>query len=214
MITHKVRSKQRLTTQLSKQKGAALIVGLVMLLLMTIIGLSAMQGTAMQEKMSGNMRDANLALQAGEAGMRYLEDGFLKSIENLDVGKPYDIVDTSKGCSAAAVPFCQVINSSGGSVLPANDTGAWDAQAISYGSFKQPNGNVIDPPVSTDMDSLVFSRPLLMVEYVVYKTDAYDIGGGVVADSGNALYRNTIKAYGGSVTSEAILQTVFARRFR
>ncbi len=214
MIIHKVRNKQRLTTQLSKQNGAALIVGLVMLLLLTIVGLSAMQGTAMQEKMSGNMRDANLALQAGEAGMRYLEEGFLKSIENLDVGKPYNIVDISKGCSVTAVPRCQVINSSGGSLLPANDTAAWDAQAISYGSYKEPDGTAINPPASSDMNTLVASSPLLMVEYVVYKTDAYDIGGGVVEDRGSALYRNTIKAYGGSLASEAILQTIFARRFR
>jgi type IV pilus assembly protein PilX len=208
MNSQNIRNRQRLISHSKKQKGAALIIGLVMMLLLTIIGLSAMQGTAMQEKMSGNMRDANLALQAGEAGMRYLEEGFLKSIENLDVGKSYG------SCSAAAVPRCQVINASGGVALPANDTAAWDTQAISYGSYKETDGTAINPPTSSDMNTLVVSSPLLMVEYVVYKTDAYDVGGGVVEDRGSALYRNTIKAYGGSLTSEALLQTIFARRFR
>lgn len=208
MNIYKRRNIQRLAPHRHRQKGAALIIGLVMMLLLTVLGLSAMQGTAMQEKMSGNMRDANLALQAGEAGMRYLEEGFLKSIENLDVGKSYG------GCSATATPRCQVINASGGVALPANDTAAWDAQAISYGSYKESDGTVINPPTSTDMNTLVVSSPLLMVEYVVYKTDAYDVGGGVVEDRGSALYRNTIKAYGGSLTSEALLQTIFARRFR
>ncbi|WP_372740385.1 PilX N-terminal domain-containing pilus assembly protein [Neptunomonas sp.] len=208
MKSPKKRNRQRLVSRFGKQKGAALIIGLVMLLLLTIIGLSAMQGTAMQEKMSGNMRDANLALQAGEAGMRYLEEGFLKSIEDLDIGKTYG------GCSATAVPRCQIINSSAGPALPSNDTAAWDAQAISYGSYKEANGAVINPPAGSDMNTLVAFSPLLMVEYVTYKRDALDDGGGVTDDRGSALYRNTIKAYGGSVTSEAILQTVFARRFR
>lgn len=54
----------------SRQRGAVLIVGLIILLLMTMIGLTAMQGTSQQERMSGNLRDGNVALQAGEAAVR------------------------------------------------------------------------------------------------------------------------------------------------
>lgn len=53
-----------------KQAGAVLIVGLIMVLLMTIIGLAAIRGSGMQELMAGNMRDRNLAFQAAEAGLR------------------------------------------------------------------------------------------------------------------------------------------------
>jgi type IV pilus assembly protein PilX len=53
-----------------KQQGAVLIVALIMLLLLTIIGLSSMRGTVLQENMAGNMRDSNLALQASEAALR------------------------------------------------------------------------------------------------------------------------------------------------
>lgn len=52
------------------QTGAVLIVGLIMVLLMTIIGLAAIRGSGMQELMAGNMRDRNLAFQAAEAGLR------------------------------------------------------------------------------------------------------------------------------------------------
>lgn len=54
----------------SAQQGAVLIVALIMLLLLTIIGLSSMRGTVLQENMAGNMRDSNLALQASEAALR------------------------------------------------------------------------------------------------------------------------------------------------
>lgn len=57
-----------------QQQGAVLIVALIMLLLLTIIGLSSMRGTSMQESMAGNMRDSNLALQASEAALRKGEE--------------------------------------------------------------------------------------------------------------------------------------------
>ncbi|SFG89080.1 type IV pilus assembly protein PilX [Neptunomonas qingdaonensis] len=188
-----------------RQQGAALIVGMVMMLVLTIIGLSAMQGTAMQEKMSGNMRDANLALQAGEAALRYVEEGYLKSLDDLDVGKPYG------SCAAN----CQIINSSDATTLPASDNAAWDTQSINFGSLNAPNGNVISAPAGSEINTSHFhSVPSFVVEYVSYKTDSYDIGGGVVEDTGSALYRNTIKARGGSENSEVLLETIFARRFR
>lgn len=61
-------------TPVPNQRGAVLIVALIMLLLLTIIGLSSMRGTSLQENMAGNMRDSNLALQASEAALRLGED--------------------------------------------------------------------------------------------------------------------------------------------
>lgn len=58
----------------SSQRGATLLVGLIMLLLMTIIGLAAMRGSGMQELMAGNMRDRNLAFQSAEAALREGEE--------------------------------------------------------------------------------------------------------------------------------------------
>lgn len=54
----------------SPQRGSALIIALVFLLIMTLIGTTAMQGTSQQENMAGNMRDRNLAFQAAEAALR------------------------------------------------------------------------------------------------------------------------------------------------
>lgn len=59
---------------MATQRGATLLVGLIMLLMMTVIGLAAMRGSSMQELMAGNMRDRNLAFQSAEAGLRAAED--------------------------------------------------------------------------------------------------------------------------------------------
>lgn len=56
-----------------KQQGVVLAVGLIMLLLMTLIGITGMQTTTLQEKMTGNFRDRNLAFQSSEAALRDAE---------------------------------------------------------------------------------------------------------------------------------------------
>ena len=53
-----------------RQQGAVLIIGLIMMLLLTVIGLASVRGTDLQERMAGNMRDRNLAFQSAEAGLR------------------------------------------------------------------------------------------------------------------------------------------------
>jgi Tfp pilus assembly protein PilX len=54
----------------TQQRGAVLIVGLVILLVVTMIGLSGQQSTVLQERLAGNMRQNNIALQAAEAGLQ------------------------------------------------------------------------------------------------------------------------------------------------
>ena len=57
----------------SHQRGATLLVAMIMLMLITIVGFSAMQTTTMQERMSGNLRDKELSFQAAEAALRSRE---------------------------------------------------------------------------------------------------------------------------------------------
>ena len=54
---------------LARQQGSVLIIALVFLLVMTMIGTIAMQGTTQQERMAGNYWDRNLAFQAAEAAL-------------------------------------------------------------------------------------------------------------------------------------------------
>ena len=52
------------------QKGAVLVVSLIILLLMTLVGVTAMQVGTVQEKMASNLREQNIAFQAAEAALR------------------------------------------------------------------------------------------------------------------------------------------------
>src|SRR6187431_451621 len=62
------------TSRTNAQQGAALVIALIMLLVLTVLGLTAMQVTRMEERMAGNSRDINLAFQGAEAGLRDGED--------------------------------------------------------------------------------------------------------------------------------------------
>lgn len=54
----------------NRQKGAALVTSLIILLMLTLMGVAAMQTTTLEEKMAGNLRNENLAFQAAEAALR------------------------------------------------------------------------------------------------------------------------------------------------
>lgn len=58
----------------SRQQGAVLVVSLLLLLVMTLLGLGASQSTRLQERMAGNQRDQEIALQGAEASLRAAED--------------------------------------------------------------------------------------------------------------------------------------------
>ena len=61
---------RKIVIQINHKEGAVLIISLIMLLLLTIIGVTAIQTNSLEEKMAGNMRDQNLAFQAAESALR------------------------------------------------------------------------------------------------------------------------------------------------
>jgi len=51
------------------QQGGVLIVSLILLLILTIVGVSGMKMTSLEERMSGNYKDHEMAFQAAEAAL-------------------------------------------------------------------------------------------------------------------------------------------------
>lgn len=75
----------------ARERGASLVVALVFLIILTILGLTAMRVATMEERMSGNSRDRSLAFQAAEAALRDAEfdiedlkaDGSRKNVNRI-----------------------------------------------------------------------------------------------------------------------------------
>lgn len=55
------------------QRGAALITALLLLVVLTILGMSVMQMSRVQERMAGNTRDINVSFESAEGALRNAE---------------------------------------------------------------------------------------------------------------------------------------------
>ncbi len=166
------------------QQGAILVISLMMLLLLTIIGITAMNTVTMEERMAGNLRDANLAFQGSEAALRDGE-GMLGALTLEPV--------------LCSTPPCAIWNED---VLPfyiADQTAAWwTTNAEEYG---------VD-----DTHELVsnYSDPRWLSEFLEFSRDNLTVGHGVT--TGRSFFRVTGRSAGGSDSSLAILQTTYVKR--
>ena len=73
--------------KIEQQHGSVLIISLVIMIVLTILGVSGMQTSLLEEKMAGNLRDSQLAFQAAEATLKQAEqfiDDNVVSIANFD----------------------------------------------------------------------------------------------------------------------------------
>ena len=131
------------------QKGAVLIVSLLMLLVMTIIGVAGMSSTVMEEKMANNNRQKHLALQSASGALREAELWLstnvtsVASFETLFSGAPNELYWSRRPKSAS--PYRPA-------TLNVLDGAAWGA------------GNS-EIPAST-LTSGTESPPRYMIEYV------------------------------------------------
>jgi type IV pilus assembly protein PilX len=64
-------------TSIRSQSGAVLIVSLLFLVVLTMLGVTAMTGTTFEERMAGNARDAAVAQHSAEAALRKARDTIL-----------------------------------------------------------------------------------------------------------------------------------------
>lgn len=61
------------------QRGAALLTGLIFMVILTLLGITAARMAGLEERMSGNMRDRALAMQAAEMALRDAERDIMNS---------------------------------------------------------------------------------------------------------------------------------------
>lgn len=108
----------------ARQQGAVLLISLVFLLLLTVIGLSAIQSSTLQERMAGNANDVNTAFQAAEAGIRQaeaiLQQASLPAFDGSN-GRYLVCTDPESTTTACAVPAWNDAASSGWTTLDGID---------------------------------------------------------------------------------------------
>jgi type IV pilus assembly protein PilX len=132
-----IKTKPAKLDSLREQTGAALITGLIFLVILTLLGFSASRGVIMQELIARNFRDQDLALQAAETA--------LKDAENC-------IRTTSDGSKREVATVCtstgtliSVVQSQATNIRTTNQD-FWTANGTQYGQMS--GASALDLPVS------------------------------------------------------------------
>lgn len=172
---------------INHQSGAVLILSLIMLLVMTVLGVTAMQSTVLEEKMAGNFRDRNIAFQAAEAALRNGE-AWLLSIGSA----PIPDISGSAGVvyKLATLP----------STWPWSGTGA---------GFVTVDGMEESPPVTR----VINSAPRRLIEEIQFVNDGDLTIGTGQAKEGNMQYRITTRGTGGSDNAMVMAESLYSRRY-
>jgi len=63
-------NRQRFNSPASRQQGAALVVSLIFLVILTMLGISVASNNTLQERMAGNTRQHDLSFQQAEAALK------------------------------------------------------------------------------------------------------------------------------------------------
>lgn len=69
-----------------RQRGAALILSLLLLLVLTLLALSSMQGSVLQQRMVSGLSEGVVSLEIAESGLRDAEE----VLENINVLSAFD----------------------------------------------------------------------------------------------------------------------------
>jgi len=183
--------KKRSVTSQRNQKGVALFISLVMLLILTVLGLSSVQTTTLQERMARNARDTNLAFQAAESAVKDAET-LIETFNSL-------VAFTSAGANDAGFYF----------------EGDYDAPT-NWNNFNWTNGEgYIEAPTVIDG---VAEPPKYFIEHiktVISDNDTLNLDNiGQDSGSGRAqIFRVTVYGTGGTSTAHVMIQSTYGKRF-
>ncbi len=188
----------------SKQRGAALIVSLIILLVMTLIGVTSMQTTIMQEKMAGNSRDLSMAFQAAEGAARTGETW----LSGLTAVPDPTICTLIAGQCALWSAF-----NLGPGIIPGDPSTALMQAAGASGytdSGLWASGRSATLPLPATM-----TQPIFFVEHIDIFRDSQNLGQqqDLNSSSFRNVYAVTTRGTGGTTTANAFVQTNFVRRF-
>jgi type IV pilus assembly protein PilX len=171
-----------------RESGAALIVSLLLLLVLTILGVVMMQTSRMQERMAGNTRDLNMGLQGAESGLRYGE-----AILQAYAAKPDE---------SSTIPCTVCWNN----VLP---IAIYDPAQFDWMANAQTYGAGTVPAALSGSTQQLNQEPRYTTEHLAFVKDNED----PTDPSGRDFYQITSRSTGATGLTNVVLQSTYARRF-
>ena len=204
------------------QSGVVLVISLIMLLALTLIGVTSSSVTGLEAKMAANSKDVNLAFQSAEATLRSAEDYLKAKQPNFDragtnavqgVGGLYTVLSTTVNPDGSQLPkdpaqlppFYSIVDWFGTKVL-------------TYGTDLVAIGKPLPPPLVG-----VAKQPVCIIEELdsrppasgsssgglkSHKVKGYGGGPSHPLTSREMTYRITAHGWGSNTNSVATVQSV------
>lgn len=213
----------------SRERGAALIVALLLLTIVSLLATSAWQLGMQEERMVGHQRDRGLAFEAAEAALRDGESDVLGVCASGHGGcalRP-DLINGETGFGAAgAEGTC----SADGLCLPNRDerpdftssaalaalrAPKATAASVQYGHFTRNKGEASEQAFKGPSGAALPRQPRYVIEVMCYHGGGQGMTSSFVASCPNPIYRITAIGWGlrqgddGEAT-EVVLQSYYS----
>jgi len=224
-MSHAVR-RNRAGYGIRAQRGAVLVVALLFVMILSMLGVTAMQSTASEERMSGNSRDWNNALQAAEAALRDawydISNVCAPTVTGCNLRNPAISGATGFG-SGGAAGTC----TSGGLCMPSgshpkytllnignwSSSGAGAVYPVTYGTYTLGGSDTsfattiasLGSGMAAQAQQVVSQPPQYIIEALCTPDSTTSIGG---VGCPKYYYRITSRGFGGSANTQVTLQMI------
>ncbi|MDO9212583.1 MAG: PilX N-terminal domain-containing pilus assembly protein [Methylococcales bacterium] len=193
------------------QSGVVLVISLIMLLALTLIGVTSSSVTGLEQKMAANTKDINLAFQAAEAALRDVETTLPDKKPTFEYG-----ADTTQGkgglysllsadCSATGLPVTPRVDTTTPSLRPFDSKVDWNGTKVAtydntttkkLAGLYQPPKYIIEEVSCTPLGSSAGNESL-------------EAGGSVSSSSETEVrMRITARGWGSNANSVATVQSI------
>ena len=182
--------RSHLAKPAASQRGVALVVSLLLLMIITILALSLFRSFGTQEKIAGNVREKDRALHAAESAQQYAEWWLVYGNGNLGS------VSCPTGVFNGNLDGAQVCN-----LTPQQAWGVPAVTAVPWATYWTflPFGMSVTPGVNgANNDPPYAATPAFYIAYV-----------GVAADGVGGAYQIDSFGYGGSTAAVAVVESTY-----
>ena len=215
-MTHPESRKPRpMNMPVKRQGGFALLLGLLLVLVITVLGVFALNGSIMQERMAGNSRDYSVAFEASEIALRWGE-AWLQSRAPKDRPFPCQTLMDDKANQNCTDPRQILESNLLGHDLEDRDPWKEYANAGGGGYWDSTNARPygIDPATNKETSPkheipLVAEQPLFLMEQAYIDRD--DLAGR--PQQGRIFYRIHVAATGHRATTVVVGGSSVAKRY-
>lgn len=184
------------------EQGTALVMALIFLLILTILGVTAMTTSSLQEKMAGNMRDQFMAMESVEAALRAGEQWLFdyRTRFGATSGPPPTICPGSDDPNDPEVWSSNCVVGS----IDAQTDSWWLSNGVPYDSI----GLGAAFPINE-----VAAQPHYIIEFMQIDPDSLDRNLTYTKEKVKYFYTISGWSYGATQSTRALSQNTYGRRF-